>query len=245
MISFFFLYYRILFLVNLLFYLAYYSFELNSLVFEVAIEKDKRSFGQYYISLIQTNHILLYIFYTNDFNSPIIKLSIFIFNLSALITINALFFNDDTMHKIYFDHGTFNFVYQLPQIIYSSIISAFLNCIIKFLGLSEKDILKIKQEKIMNIIPKENSILKTIRIKFALFYLINSLFLGIFWHYVTCFCGIYKNTQIHLIKDSLISFGTNLLSPFGIYLIPGLFRILGLTKKIKCFYSFSKIIQLI
>ena len=47
------------------------------------------------------------------------------------------------------------------------------------------------------------------------------------------FCAIYVNTQIHLIKDSLISFGLSLLYPFGIYLLPGFFRIPSLSGKNK------------
>ena len=39
---------------------------------------------------------------------------------------NAIFFNDETMHKIYEDEGSFNLIYNLPQIIYSSIISGVL-----------------------------------------------------------------------------------------------------------------------
>ena len=218
--------------------------ELNSLEFEEALIKDKRTYIEYYLSLIKTNHGLLYIFHSEDYNSPIIKLSIFIFNLSCLITVNALFFSDDTMHKIYSDKGSFNFIYQLPQIAYSSIISIFLNMIIKLLGLSESNILKIKNaEEISDIIKTENDILKKIKIKFALFYLFSLLFLTAFWYYLSCFCGIYINTQIHLFKDSLISFATNLITPFGIYLIPSIFRILGLRKKNKYFYRLSKILQ--
>ena len=62
------------------------------------------------------------------------------------------------------------------------------------------------------------------------------------------FCTIYKNTQIHLIKDTLISFGTSLLYPFGIYLLPGLFRIpalLNKKNKKKYLYNLSKLIQAI
>ncbi len=40
---------------------------------------------------------------------------------------------------------------------------------------------------------------------------------------------IYKNTQIHLLKDILMSFGLSLLFPFEIYLIPGIFRIPALS----------------
>ena len=57
---------------------------------------------------------------------------------------------------------------------------------------------------------------------------------------------IYKNTQIHLLKDTLMSFGISLIIPFCLYLIPGLFRIPSLSNgknKSECLYNFSKIFQ--
>ena len=39
------------------------------------------------------------------------------------------------------------------------------------------------------------------------------------------FGAIYKNTQLLLLEDTLISIGLSLLYPFVIYLIPGFFRI--------------------
>ena len=51
------------------------------------------------------------------------------------------------MHKIYEDKGSFNFLYQLPQIIYSSFISSALSMILEFLALSEDDILNLKNNK--------------------------------------------------------------------------------------------------
>ena len=64
-----------------------------------------------------------------------------------IINLNALFFNDNTMHKIYEDKGKFQFIYQLPQIIYSSIISIIINILLKLLALSESDILALKSKK--------------------------------------------------------------------------------------------------
>ena len=40
---------------------------------------------------------------------------------------------------------------------------------------------------------------------------------------------IYKNTQIILLEDGLISFGLSLIYPFGIYLLPAFFRKLSLS----------------
>ena len=91
-------------------------------------------------------------------------------------------------------------------------------------------------------------LLKCLIIKFILFFIITLLFLIIFWYYLSCFCAVYKNTQIHLIKDVLISFGISLMYPFGLNLFPGIFRISSLRdekKNQKCLYNFSKIIQLI
>ena len=62
------------------------------------------------------------------------------------------------------------------------------------------------------------------------------------------FGAIYKNTQIHLLKDTLISFDLSLIYPFGIYLLPGIFRIIALSNrknKSECLYNFSKLLQML
>ena len=62
------------------------------------------------------------------------------------------------------------------------------------------------------------------------------------------FGAIYRNTQFHLLKDTLVSVGLSLLYPFGIYLIPGFFRIPSLSdpeKKKECLYKFSRILQIL
>ena len=221
--------------------------EINHLTFDDAIIKDKRTFFQYYLSLLKSNHLLLFIFYSKDYNSKSIKISIFIWNIASSIAINSLFFNDSTMHKIYVEHGTFDFLYQLPQIIYSTIISTILDFLINLLGLSEQNILEIKNENksTQDMNKKFNKLLKILKIKFTLYFIINILLLFSFWYYVTCFCGIYRNTQIHLLKDSLFSFITSLITLFLLYLIPGIFRISALKGKNKILYKFSRILQTI
>ena len=80
---------------------------------------DKRNYFQYYISLIKNNHPLMFSFVPfNDYNPFVIKIFLFFFSFSLDFTVNALFFNDDTMHKIYIDSGTYNLSYQIFQILY-------------------------------------------------------------------------------------------------------------------------------
>ena len=220
---------------------------MNHLTFKDAVVKDNRTFCQYYLSLLGSNHFVLYIFYSKDYNSKAIKVSIFIFNIASSIAINSLFFNDTTMHKIYIKHGEFDFLYQIPQIIYSTIISEVFDFLINILGLSEQNILKIKNDKISvkDVYNKFNNLLRILRIKFVFFFIIDFILLFLFWYYVTCFCGIYRNTQIHLLQDSLYSFITSLIMPFILYLIPGLLRICSLKRKSKALYKFSKFLQTI
>ena len=227
------------------------DYELNNLIYKEAIKKDKRSYIQYYSSLLRMKQLIIFTFYTNtDYNSKLIKISLFFFSFAFYYTINALFFNEEALHHIYENKGAFNFIYQIPQIFYSSIISSFINIVIKYLSLSEKNISEFKEKtkSKYNININTNELLQCIIIKFNFYFLFCNIFLLIFWYYLSCFCIIYKNTQAHLIKDTLISFGVAQLYPFLIYLIPGIFRIPSLKMEKKCglyLYEISKIIQLI
>ena len=230
--------------------LKYNIYELNILSYDDALKFDKRTYIEYYFSLLKTKHILVNSFYPlDDYNSRIIKMFLFFFLFILFFTINALFFNDSTMNKIYVDKGSFNFIYQLPQIIYSTLISSILTIIIKFFALSEKNVLEIKHIENTNIEflnEKVEKIMKIIYYKFIAFFVLSFIFLMFFWYYLSCFCAIYENTQIHLIKDTIISFGMDLIYPLFIYLIPGIFRVFSLRAKNKnkeCMYKFSKILQ--
>ena len=51
------------------------------------------------------------------------------------------------MHKIYKDRGKFDLLFQIPQILYSTLISRFIDTLIKTLALSQDNIIELKQEK--------------------------------------------------------------------------------------------------
>ena len=124
------------------------DYELNSLPYEEALKIDKRRYYQYYFSLLKMKHLLIFTFYTNtDYNSRLIKISLFLFFFALYFTVNALFFTDSTMHKIYVDKGKLNLAYQIPQILYSTIISTIINYIVNYFSLTEKDIIKIKRSE--------------------------------------------------------------------------------------------------
>ena len=221
------------------------DFEINSLSYVNALEIDKRTFFQIYISFIKTKHIFIFAFFVyNDFNSSIIKICLFFYGFALYFTVNTLFFTDSTMHKIYEDGGVFNTFYQIPQILYSTFISAIVNSIIKTISLSEKAILEIKKNKDnrKKIIQKA---FKCLVVRFIFFFILCFIFLFAFWFYISCFCAVYVNTQKHLIKDTFICFSLSLLYPFILHLISAFLRICSLKSKKKnknCIYIISQLI---
>ena len=218
--------------------------ELNNLGYKEALNKDKRTFCLYYLSLIKTKQIIYFSFIPYlDYNSRILKIYLFFFNFCINFTVNALFFNDKTMHKIYEEGGSFDFIYNIPQIIYSALISGVIDYLIKLLALSESNFiqLKIYKHKDQNDLNIEaQKIWGVIKIKFVFFFILDLCLLILFWFYLACFCEVYKNTQIHLIKDTVISFCTSMTYPICINIIPSMFRINALNNKRKCMFNLRK-----
>jgi surface protein len=222
----------------------YNDYELNSLSFEKALEDDKRTFFQYYFSLLRTKHPIIFLFNTiYDYNSRIIKFSIFLLLFSIIYILNALFYNEDSVHRIYENQGQYDFKFFLPQILYSFLISQVLFISIKYFSLSEKDIIKVKND------PKNEEKVKKVQqclfIKYILFYILGLIFIIFFWYYLSSFCAVFVNSQIFLIDNTIICLSISLLYPFFINFLPCAFRIISLNKENKFFYKVSKILQLI
>ena len=222
--------------------------ELNSLSYEMAIEIDDRNYFQYYWSLLKLKQLMIFTFITNDdYNVFLLKLGLFIISFSLYFTINALFFTDDSIDNLYKEKGKYNFIYQIPQILYSSIISSITNLILKKLSLSQKDILSVKQ--ILEIKQAEiqcKKVKRCLKIKSMIFMIIGILLLSFFWYYLSCFCSVFVNTQISLLKDTIISYGLSMIYPFGLNLIPGFFRIPAIKGRNKiCLYRISKFLAII
>ena len=227
------------------------DYELNWLSYKEAIKHDKRSKCKYYFSLINSKQLIIFTFCSfKDYNSGVIKKFMIFLSFALHYTTNALFFNENNMHQIYEDKGKFNFSYQLPFILYSALISTFtLRLMLQILVLTDKDVLQVKQQLTRPLaINMKKQKLKYIKIKFAIFFILNFILLVMFWYYLTSFNAIYNNTQIYLIKNTCISFGFSLFYPFIINIFPMMIRMYSIhspKKDHECFYKVSQILQII
>ena len=228
----------------------YNDLELNSLPYEKALIYDKRTYIQYYHSLIMQKQIIFFTFISNiDYNIFVVKLSLLIFSFSLYFTVNTFFFDNDTIHRIYKAQGKLKFIYYILNIFYSTLISSVTIIILKSLALSNRSILFLK--KINNkkkAIKESQNLIQKLNIKFRIYFFICIILLVFFWYFISAFCSVYKNSQILLIENTLSSYAISLLYPFAINLLPGIFRISALRDKKKnknCLYSFGNFISLL
>ena len=103
--------------------------------------------------------------------------------------INALFFNDETMHKIYVDKGIFDLETQIPITIYSILISTILNMPLSILGLSNDKIVDFKQNQTKQGDKKQSAkLFFCLKIKFAFYFILSFLLLLFFLYYILRLC---------------------------------------------------------
>ena len=222
--------------------------ELNSLPYKYAKEIDIRNYFQYYWSLLKLKHLIIFTFFANDdYNIFLLKFNFFLISFSLYLAVNAMFFSDNSIHKQYKSRGKYNFIYQIPKILYSTIISTITNIFLKKLSLSQNDILKLKHSLDLEKAKNETiKMKKCLKIKFILFLIIGFILLLFFWYFLSCFCCVFANSQISLLKDTSISYTLSMLYPFALNLLPGIFRIPALRKNNRnILYMISRIISFI
>ena len=220
------------------------DFELNDLEYEEAVKLDKRTFIQIYFATLKREHIILFTFFSwNDYNLFYIKIARLIFLLSTDISMNIFFFSDDSMHKLFLNYGKYDFIQQIPQVVYSTIISQILEVFLCYLSMTDKYIYQIKNS---NFNSKDIiRIFKCINIKLLFFFIFTFTLFIFYWYSVASFCAVYENSQITFVKDSFLSFLLSIIYPFIIYLITTALRFCAIKKEkkgLKFVYRLSDII---
>ena len=177
----------------------------------------------------------------------IIKVDLFLIGFGLIYSMNALFFNELAIHRIYQDKGAYNFGYFLPKTILSFLIAHIFITGLKFIFLSERNILNLKHQSTANKAADQvDNVKRCLIIKYIVFYIAGVLFLILFWYYLSSFGAVYQNSQTFLIINAFLSSFFSLIYPFFINLIPSIIRIYSLNNNNReCFYKVNKYIQII
>ena len=226
------------------------EYEIENLSYNNALDIEDRNNSEYYFSLLKEKNKIISTFLNNDdYNIQSIKISTFILEFVLSLTVNALFYNDEAIYQINQEKEDTSLIAEYSRIIYSAIISGFLNYIIEILAFSHKKIIELRYNKeIKKIEEKIPKLIKLLKIKSIIYYAM-SLFLNIiFLYYITSFCAIYTIIQTHMISDASISFLLAMSYTIILSLISSIIRVFSLKEKNKFrhfLYIISWIISLI
>ena len=206
--------------------------ELNDLSYNDAIIKDKRTIGQYYISYIMTKQLLLFTFHCKtDFNSRIIKLVFLLYSFVIFLFINTLFVNDSILHVLFIFKGNIGISYYMDRIIIITFLSLIIKNILIFFIFTENNVVSIREYNETDKEDKIRHVFTTVSMKCYIFFIFNLFSLLFIWVYLTCFFIIFKNTQIFVLKNTLIGFGISLFVPIILGFIPCCLRMLALANR--------------
>ena len=199
-----------------------------------------------YWYLLRREHIIIFTFVGwNDFNLFSLKLSKLFLTICSDMAFNVFFFSDESMHKIYTSGGEHDFVGQIAQMVYSTIISQLLQIYVDYLIMTDSQYFYLKQlKKNSQLNTKVSlSIVKCIKNKIIVFYISTTIFFLFFWYTASAFCAVYANTQRIFVADSYTSFFMGLTYPFALYFISSGLRFLSLKfkgkKKLRILYVLS------
>ena len=158
---------------------------------------------------------------------------------------NVFFFSDESMHNIYVSGGENDFIGQLAQMVYSTIVSQILPIFINYLTMTDIHYYELKELKKENKINNKEgiSVIKCIKHKLIAYHISTFILFLFFWYTASAFCAVYANTQRIFVTDSYTSFLMGLVYPFALYLAPTALRFISLkakkNKNLKFLYSLS------
>ena len=203
--------------------------------------KDDRSYMRIYWSLLKMKQLFIFTFYTNnDGNLRVVKIGLFILFISFYFAYTALFFNDKIMRNIYTYKGNTDAALHVPNVVFSSFFCLVSNLLIKFVSLSEHDLLEIKKNP-----KKKDAMAKKIKIKTIILFSVSFVLIGLFWYYVSAFCAIFKNSQGHYFTNVLVAFIVCNLWPCVTTLIAPAMRKYAFKNDSSCMYKASQIVAYI
>ena len=163
------------------------------------------------------------------------------------ITMNIFFYTNENIKLTYIKSMDDISVFwsNIANSVYSSILSDLTLNILRFISLTHDSVRTLRQiADIHSAESKAECILKCIKIRIVLYYILSFIFLLIFGFYVLSFCAIFENTQIELVKSTFTSWFMSLLYPLIVCFIASIVRTMSFKCKSKFLFTVEKIIQL-
>ena len=217
--------------------------------YDEAIGEDKRTFCQYFCDQIKKEQIILSTFFKKEILQPIpIKMTLLILNIDLYLVINGLFFNEDYISDLLNSESdtVWSFINRiLDRIINITIIGVVINYIIEFFFIKEnkiKRILRVETNNIMSLKFEIVRIIKSIYIRYIIFFIVNGVIMIISLYYIFCLNNVYPSIKGEWIKSSIIIISIMQIFPIFLCFLDTCIRFISFKCKSERLFRLSSIL---
>ena len=218
--------------------------------YDDVIEKDNRTFFQYFNESIKEKQLIINTFFVVD-NKKLrtIKIISFLLKMDFYLLFNGLIYNEEFLIKLYEDNNNNSFINFISRyfehLLYIFIIMKILDEFIECFFIEEKRLkgIFIRGKNELKKI-KENLLIfiKKIEKYYFIFILINYIITFLSMVYVSCFNDVYYYTTIEWIKSSLFFLIVIQIISVFIILCETIVRYLGIKYRNEKLFKLSKIL---
>ena len=190
----------------------YLKTDFEDMEFEDVLKKDKRTFCEYYCDRFKETQIIMNTFFNPEILKPrAIKIIILLLNILLYFVVNALFFSEEYVSKLFNsekDKHFFSFFPRsLSRIFYSLFVGIIIGIIVDFITVEEKKVkrLFLREKRNTLQIRYEISVITTDIKRNYLILMIICLVIGFAsLYYLNCFNNVYPNLRDEWIKSSIL-----------------------------------------
>ena len=211
---------------------------LDKLSYAVAIKKDNRTFGKLLIIRIKQFHPVYKCFISTQKKTKYHNIISFIFGLSSDLAFNAFFYSDTYISNTY--RKGYNFFYELPKSIISSLISTIVRLLANLLIVDFPDEEEMAKATSAG---ERRRLLNKINNSTRSFFILVVLLSLLFWYFVTAFCAVYRKSQMNWLYGALTSFAISLVIPFVLAFINVGLRKLSFNCQLEVLFHLSRLIE--
>ena len=225
------------------------SFDEND--FDDVIDKETRTFCQYFSEKFQENQIFINSFYIKEtFRPNSLKILTLIMTLKLYFVVNALFYTEEYISEILYIEGKDSFFAFAPRrfnhFIYIYAVVGIMSYAIGYFFLEERKIKKMfirNREGEIKLKFQISNVIKGIKSRFISLISINIFLSIISFIYISCFNIVYPKSKFEWIKSSLFIFLVTQFINFSIVFIESIIRYTAIKCNSEKFFKLSLILN--
>ena len=231
---------------------------LNNYDYDLALKYEKRSFCRiFYIILLSQDETLNSIFFKNPLHLKYLRIALLRLSVVNKVALNAILYYNGKISEQFHYIGKKNFWYILYNNLFITVMCTLISkilvfilrnlttskCVIEKIFRNEEDKMRqdnkytVNEERKLQIEAKIKMILKILKIKLSLFFIIQLFLLLFYFYFMIAFGEVYKYTQLHVLKDSITSYIISFPISISISLVLCILYEVALKYKLKILYK--------